>query len=375
MYINRKYIPILLATIIGMIAIVIAIILFINMKQQPLDVENTIASELEKDQEMNLKNIIHQAQKSVVQIESTNDLTTKTGSGFVINNKGDIVTNAHVIEEADSIIVKLANAREYPAAIVGIGENQDFAVIRVQELAQLEPITIETDLQLDIGDEIVAIGSPMGIQNSVSLGLIVGTDRSFTINDFQYEDVYQISANITHGNSGGPLILRSNGKVVGINSAGITDTDVGFSIPITQIINTINEWIDNVEEDNLTYLSPDSQVVNEEKLKEDASYLTDYFLDNLKLRDYVNAYSLLGSHYQKETNYTDFSQLFQSLIDLSVEDKTVTEVHDDHVSMNITIEISKRDNEYNEVDESRQYELIAGYENDQMKILQLTEME
>ncbi|MGP4040468.1 S1C family serine protease [Gracilibacillus sp. D59] len=371
MYKKRKYIPIFLTVIILLIAIVAAVSVFFSRSNQPLEINNTIATNIASENEINLKNIIHQAQKAVVQIESTNDLSTKTGSGFLINNKGDIITNAHVIEDADTIVVKLTNAREYPAAIVGIGENQDFAVIRVPELNQLEPIALETEKQVDIGDEIIAVGSPMGIQNSVSLGLIVGTDRSFSINDYQYDEVYQISANITHGNSGGPLISRNSGKVVGINSAGISDTDIGFSIPITQVTEIVSEWTENVNEEELTYLSPTKQQINEEKLKEEALYIAKYFFDNITLRDYVNAYSLMGSQYQNSKSYTDFRQSFQSLIDLTVQDKKIVATQNDEVQMEINVEITVRNEKYKEIKNARKYVLVVGYENDQLKILKL----
>ncbi|MFD2658175.1 S1C family serine protease [Gracilibacillus thailandensis] len=371
MYKKRKYIPIFSAVIILLLSLIAAISIYLSFMNQPLEITNTLATNIASESEVNLKNIIHQSQKSVVQIESSSDVNKKTGSGFVINNQGDIITNAHVVEDADTIIVKLTNAREYPAAIVGIGEDQDFAVIRVPELNQLEPIALETDKQADIGDEIIAIGSPMGIQNSVSLGLVVGTDRSFSINDYQYDEVYQISANITHGNSGGPLISRNSGKVIGINSAGISDTDIGFSIPISQVAEIVSEWTDNVQEDELTILSPTDQKINKKKLKEDTLYIAEYFFDNIELRDYVNAYSLLGSQYQNSTSYTDFRQLFQTLIDLDVQDKTIIDTQNDEVHMEVNVEITIRNETYEEVQKSRQYTLVVGYENDQLKILKL----
>ncbi|SFM01421.1 Trypsin-like peptidase domain-containing protein [Gracilibacillus orientalis] len=371
MYKKRKYIPVISTGIILLLAIIAGIGIYISWVKQPLEISNTVATNIAGESEINLKNIIHQSQKSVVQIESTSDVTKKTGSGFVINNQGDIITNAHVIEDADTIVVKLTNAREYPAAVVGVGDDQDFAVIRVPELNHLEPIALETDKQADIGDEIIAIGSPMGIQNSVSLGLIVGTDRSFSINDYQYDEVYQISANITHGNSGGPLISRNSGKVVGVNSAGISDTDIGFSIPISQVAEIVSEWTKNVEEDELTFLSPTEQQINKKKLKEDALYIADYFFDNIGLRDYVNAYSLLGSQYQDSTSYTEFRQLFQALIDLTVQDKTIIDTENDEVHMEVNVDITRRNETYEEVKETRQYVLVVGYENDQLKILKL----
>ncbi|UOQ85421.1 S1C family serine protease [Gracilibacillus salinarum] len=372
MFKYRKYIPITLTVLILLAAIITSFYLVINWNNQPLQVNNTLAASIKNnDSDTSLKNIIHQSQKSVVQIESTIDVTTKTGSGFLINNNGDIITNAHVVKDADSIVVKLSNTREYPAAIVGIGEEQDFAVIRIPDINDLEPIPLDTNQSIDIGDEIMAIGSPMGIQNSVSLGLIVGTDRSFTINDYQYDEVYQISANITHGNSGGPLILRSTGKVIGINSAGISDTDIGFSIPITQVAAKVSEWTSNVKEDELNYLSPLNQQVDKEKLEENVNYVADYFFDNIALRDYVNAYSLLGSQYQGQTSYTAFRQSFQNMIDLKVEKKSIKNIENEQAEMEINVKTTVRNNNYEETEKSMVYNMTIGYENDQLKILQL----
>ncbi|UOQ48026.1 S1C family serine protease [Gracilibacillus caseinilyticus] len=372
MFKYRKYIPITMTVLILLSAIITSVYLVTNWNNQPLQVNNTLATSIKNnDSDTSLKNIIHQSQKSVVQIESTIDVTTKTGSGFLINNDGDIITNAHVVKGADSIVVKLSNTREYPAAIVGIGEEQDFAVIRIPDINDLEPIPLETKQSIDIGDEIMAIGSPMGIQNSVSLGLIVGTDRSFTINDYQYDEVYQISANITHGNSGGPLILRSNGKVIGINSAGISDTDIGFSIPITQVAEKVSEWTSNVDEDELNYLSPLNQQVDKEKLEENATYVADYFFDNISLRDYVNAYSLLGSQYQGQTSYTAFRQSFQNMIDLKVEKKAIKNIENEQAEIEINVKTTVRNNNYEEKEQAMTYNVTIGYENDQLKILQL----
>ncbi|WP_058306954.1 S1C family serine protease [Gracilibacillus massiliensis] len=373
MYKKRKYIPVFLSILILLATIIIAFIHFRDWHNQPYLLDNTLATNIENSQnQINLKNIIHESQKSVVQIETANETNSKTGSGFVINNNGDIITNAHVIEEADSIVVMLSNGRQYPAAIVGIGKEQDFAVIRVPELNHLDPITVDSEYQAEIGDEIIAIGSPVGIQNSVSLGLIVGTDRSFTINDFQYEEVFQISANITYGNSGGPLILRDSGKVIGINSAGITDTDIGFSIPVTQVKDQVAEWIDEANSEKLEYLPAAGQQIDQQQLEEDALYLVDYLIDNISLRDYVNAYSLFGSEYQSQTSYTEFRQTFQSLLGLNAKEKSIIEKKNDTVQIKIDMEVTARNESYQEVKENKQYTIVVGYENDQLKILQMS---
>lgn len=372
MYRHRKYLPVLLSIFIVLTASTMIYYILHDWSEKPVQIKNTLATNIEKDNnEISLKNIIHQSQQSIVQIEAASDLNTKTGSGFIINNKGDILTNAHVVEDADSIIVKVANTRQYPAAIVETGKDQDVAVIRVPELTHIEPIQLETEQQAEIGEEIIAIGSPLGIQNSVSIGLVVGTDRSFTINDFQYDKVYQISANITHGNSGGPLISRETGNVIGINSAGISDTDIGFSIPIPQVSSKVLEWIEEVEESELDYLSPSDTSINQQKLEEDSLYITDYLFENISYRDYVNAYSVLGSDLQSRMSYTEFRETFQSFINVTIINKIINEQNEDELQLTVEIEVTARNQSYKEELSEQAYQVVVGYENDQIKILNL----
>lgn len=111
-----------------------------------IKVSNPAISKVETaTQELDLKSIIHTAEKkSVVQIEGQSEQTTVTGSGFLFNEKGDIITNAHVVNDADVIYVRTANGRIYPAAVVGTGESTDIAVIRVPQLAGQKSLNIET---------------------------------------------------------------------------------------------------------------------------------------------------------------------------------------------------------------------------------------
>lgn len=370
----RRYIPILLSIFVVLVTIAIIYFVWNDWNNDPIMAENTLATNIENENnEMNLKNIIHQSQESVVQIEAVSNLNIKNGSGFLINNNGDILTNAHVVEDAESLIVTVANTRQYPAAIIGIGEDQDVALIRVPELNHMAPINLDADQQVEIGDEIIAIGSPLGIHNTVSLGLIVGTDRSFSINNFQYDNIYQISANITHGNSGGPLISRETGQVIGINSAGISNTDIGFSIPISQVANQVFHWIEEVDESELNYLSPADITINSEQLEEDSLYLIDYLFENISYRDYVNAYTVLGSNLQSQMSYTDFRQNFQSAINVTVKNKTIEEIEQEKLHLTAELVITSRDPSYNEELNEQTYQLITGYENDQIKILHMEE--
>ncbi|WP_163536653.1 S1C family serine protease [Gracilibacillus sp. YIM 98692] len=323
--------------------------------------------------ELDLQSIIHHAQKAVVQIEATNEFTTKNGSGFLYNHNGDIITNAHVIKDADYITVKFANARQYPAAVVGIGDNTDIALIRVPDIGDVEPLEISLEENIDIGKEVIAVGSPLGIQNAVSLGLIVGTDRSFSVNDYQYENVYQISANITHGNSGGPLISRTEGNVVGINAAGISDTDIGFSIPLTNDIRErIDQWIEKSKGKQLVYASPTDQNLQTKSLEEDADYIAEYFFESISIRDYINAYTLLGSSLQSELSYAEFRDTFTKIVELTIQDVNLQNEKEQEISAKVSLLATSRSQSHHEVDNDWVYKLTIGYENDQVKILDFT---
>src|SRR5699024_6527493 len=153
--------------------------------------------------------IIHESEKFVVQIEGHNEYEEVTGSGFVFNNKGDIITNAHVVEDADVIYVRTANAHFYPAATVGLSDDTDMAVIRVPQISGTKLLKLEKDMAPEVGDEIITLCSPHCFQNTVTLGIISGSERNFSVDAYNYNNVYQISAQNTQGNSGGPLISRT----------------------------------------------------------------------------------------------------------------------------------------------------------------------
>src|SRR5699024_4600296 len=224
--------PVIVSVLLIAVGVTFWAVMYNMWQSNPVTVNNPMINKVETDsRSLDLKSIIHKAEKSVVQIEGQNEQNTITGSGFLYNEKGDIITNAHVVSNAEVINVRTANGHIYPAAIVGKGEDTDIAVIRVQQLANQNTLTIEPEMKAEIGDEVIALGSPHGFQNTVTLGIISGTERNFSVDGFNYENVYQISAQITEGNSGGPLINRETGNVIGINSVGTNDGTIGFSIP------------------------------------------------------------------------------------------------------------------------------------------------
>ena len=152
------------------------------------------------------------------------------GSGFIIDRKGYIVTNNHVVENADQIKVKLANEKEFDAKIVGRDPKTDLALIKIDESSGLVPLKIGNSDDLKVGTWVVAIGSPFGLEQTVTAGIVSAKGR--IIGSGPYDDFIQTDASINPGNSGGPL-LNMKGEVVGINTAIIASGQgIGFAIPI-----------------------------------------------------------------------------------------------------------------------------------------------
>jgi len=151
------------------------------------------------------------------------------GSGFIIDQEGYIVTNNHVVQDADQIKVKLANEDEFDATIVGRDPKTDLALIKIEGPANLVPLKIGDSDRLQIGSWVVAIGSPFGLEQTVTAGIVSAKGR--TIGSGPYDDFIQTDASINPGNSGGPL-LNMQGEVVGINTAIIASGQgIGFAIP------------------------------------------------------------------------------------------------------------------------------------------------
>lgn len=158
------------------------------------------------------------------------------GSGIIINKEGYILTNNHVVEQSDEIIVTLANEKEFSAEIVGRDPKTDLALIRIETDEPLEPLPLGDSDNLDVGDWVVAIGNPFGLGNTVTAGIV--SYKSRNIGAGPYDDFIQTDAAINPGNSGGPL-LNTAGEVIGINSAIFSQSGgsvgIGFAIPINMV--------------------------------------------------------------------------------------------------------------------------------------------
>jgi serine protease Do len=156
------------------------------------------------------------------------------GTGFIIDKEGYILTNNHVVDGADKITVKLSDNKQYTAKVIGLDSKTDLALIKIDGAKDLVPLTLGDSDKMEVGDWVVAIGNPFGLDNTVTAGIISAKYRR-NIGTSSYENYIQTDAAINQGNSGGPL-MNTNGEVIGINSAILSQTGgsvgIGFSIPI-----------------------------------------------------------------------------------------------------------------------------------------------
>ena len=153
------------------------------------------------------------------------------GSGFIIDEKGIVVTNNHVIQGADDIIVRVDGDKEYKAKVVGSDPLSDIAVLQLESNKKFIPVKFGDSDKARIGDWVIAIGNPFGLGGTVTAGIISARNRSIGLS--RYEDYIQTDASINSGNSGGPL-FDMNGDVIGINTAILGRSGsigIGFSIP------------------------------------------------------------------------------------------------------------------------------------------------
>ena len=162
-----------------------------------------------------------------------------TGSGFVINKDGQILTNAHVVDGAKKVKVTFANDKTVDAKVVGADRSTDVALLKVDPSGlDLKPLTLGSAKDVQVGDPVVAIGNPFGLDRTLTTGVVSALQRQISgLNGFSIDHVIQTDAAINPGNSGGPLI-DSAGEVIGINSqietggSGRGNVGIGFAVPI-----------------------------------------------------------------------------------------------------------------------------------------------
>lgn len=186
---------------------------------------------------------------SVVQVNVTTDQGEGVGSGVVLTADGRILTNNHVVAGARQVSVTLADGRTADTEVIGTDPDSDLAVLRAEGVSGLTPATFADSDQVEIGDQVVAIGSPEGLRGTVTSGIVSALDRTVTVpsangrrgSSVSYQAI-QTDASINPGNSGGPLV-DAKGRVVGINSAIYSPASdsgqagsvgIGFAIPSNQ---------------------------------------------------------------------------------------------------------------------------------------------
>ncbi len=161
--------------------------------------------------------------------EEPSEPRRSTGSGFVIDPNGLIVTNAHVVESAGSIQVRLADGRRFPATVVGRDNRVDLALLKIEGAGRLTVLSLGDSNRLRVGELVLALGNPFGLEQSVSFGIVSRKGAPLTVAAPGF-DFIQTDAAINPGNSGGPLVNVS-GEVVGVNSMAARNGSIGFAIP------------------------------------------------------------------------------------------------------------------------------------------------
>ncbi len=219
-----------------------------NNDEQPSALIHRIASQSLSAEERNTIAVFEKAAKSVVYITNTAvrrdfwslntfEVPQGSGSGFIWDSQGHIVTNFHVVYGADSIQVVLDDQSTHDAQIVGVDPDHDLAVLRVKATKkQLNPLDIGSSTDLLVGQQVLAIGNPFGLDHTLTTGVVSALGRSIkSINDRTIEGVIQTDAAINPGNSGGPL-LNSSGKLIGVNTQIVSPSGafagIGFAVPV-----------------------------------------------------------------------------------------------------------------------------------------------
>jgi S1-C subfamily serine protease len=171
------------------------------------------------------------------------------GSGWVFDDTGHVVTNEHVVNGAEDVTVVFQDGTEVPARVVGTDPSTDVAVLELEEEQESAPLPLGSTSSLQLGDTVIAIGSPLGLQGTVTAGIVSGLGRDIQApNQFTIDGAVQTDAALNHGNSGGPL-LDASGRVVGMNAQIASETGansgIGYAIPVEMVEQIADQLIAN----------------------------------------------------------------------------------------------------------------------------------
>lgn len=206
-----------------------------------------------------------------------------TGSGFVLDKEGNVLTNAHIVDRADEVSVRFGEDDVVDAEVVGADLSSDLAVLKVDpDKADLEPLPLGDSKDLEVGDPTIAIGNPFGFDRTVTTGIVSALQRQIQApNGFSIDNVIQTDASINPGNSGGPL-LDAAGRVIGVNSQIATggasgSVGIGFAVPIDTAKSVIPQLEENGEVERaflgVTTAPVDSQLAEDLNLPADQGAL------------------------------------------------------------------------------------------------------
>ena len=192
------------------------------------------------------------------------------GSGVIIDSSGLVLTNAHVVERVDSVIITLQNGNQVDGTVLGTDQITDLALVKIQELPGLESAKLGDSEDIQVGDWAIALGTPYGLESTVTLGIVSSLHRDINTLGFSDKrlDLIQTDAAINPGNSGGPLI-NANGEVIGINTLVRSGpgAGLGFAIPINLASKVTNQLLTNGEVVH-PYLGAQLVLLNERIAKE-----------------------------------------------------------------------------------------------------------
>jgi len=224
----------------GLFIILVSIIFMLSSILFHVDQSQILAQSENEKKSMtgSISKIFKDVQGSVVQITRENHETSKDenvttlGSGFIFDKEGRIITNNHVVQGSKNVDVTFINGNRYVASILGNDPFNDIAVIKISQniSEQLRPLRLGNSSNMEVGDQVIAIGNPYGLAGSMSLGIISQKGRLISTegSPFSIPSVIQTDALINPGNSGGPL-LNTNEEVIGMNTAGVLSDSGGFS--------------------------------------------------------------------------------------------------------------------------------------------------
>ncbi|CAG9460455.1 unnamed protein product [Pedinophyceae sp. YPF-701] len=227
--------------------------------------DQALAANLLSPEEKRTVSIFERGTKSVVYVSSLarkrdtftldlREIPDGVGSGFIWDDEGHVITNYHVVREADDVAVTIGSGgvtQQLQAKVVGVDSDKDIAVLDIErpdDISLVKPIPVGSSSDLVVGQKVYAIGNPFGLDHTLTTGVISGLNREISsgINGRPIQDVIQTDAAINPGNSGGPL-LDSQGKIIGVNtaiySASGASAGVGFAIPIDVVKNSVEQII------------------------------------------------------------------------------------------------------------------------------------